>query len=531
MVSDNDYVPRSGTIVFDSNSPTLQYVAVTVNGDIKFEANEVFFLHLSNPVGAGIPVIDAIGTIYNDDIEPSFAINDVSAVEGSSGTTPFTFTITRSGNPTSFASIVNYSTTNQTATAPSDYAAVSNGAITFLPNETSKTITINISGDTVQEPNETFLVSMTTITYGLLGRATGIGTIINDDGVPTPSPTPTPTQTPTPNPRIEGDVVNGSGGAAGDNLVLANDVNVIRQMQLGLLPQPAAGSQFQAADVNLDAPGACGNGQIDAGDVTVIRGYNLGLLNGQPLPTKPVCGPTAQVTARPYSLEVVGRIIRAVNTTGISGATLVVSFQLDSQGDEASASFTVNWNPAALTYVSSAPGAGVPSGTNLGLNTSQTASGRLGVLLDATNTYAMGTRQILIITFTVAAAPGSVGTWPVTFSSTPVVQSVSNATGTLLATTFEAGNVVVTTTAAGVSVSGRVTNSNGLGVRGATVVITDQLGQRRTVTTGSFGFYSFDEVESGGSYVIGVTSKRYRFGSRIINVTDSVSDVDFVGLE
>ncbi|MBK6587198.1 MAG: hypothetical protein IPG22_02600 [Acidobacteria bacterium] len=69
---------------------------------------------------------------------------------------------------------------------------------------------------------------------------------------------------------------------------------------------------------------------------------------------------------RGESPEVVGRIIRAVNTTTTTGQTVAVSFQLDSQGDEASASFTVNWNPAVFTYVSSAAGAGVPTGTNLG---------------------------------------------------------------------------------------------------------------------------------------------------------------------
>ena len=113
-------------------------------------------------------------------------------------------------------------------------------------------------------------------------------------------------------------MVNASGGANGDGAVLANDVNVIRQIQLGQMPQPPAGQQFQAADVNLDAPGACGNAQIDAGDVTVIRGYNLGLLNGQPLATKPVCGPTAPVTSRTDSPDAVGRIIRAVNAPGVA---------------------------------------------------------------------------------------------------------------------------------------------------------------------------------------------------------------------
>ena len=219
---------------------------------------------------------------------------------------------------------------------------------------------------------------------GTIVRATGTGTILNDDGAVSQ--------------RVEGDIVDSMGGAGGDNQVLSNDVNIIRQIQLGLLPAPAPGAQFQAADVNLDAAGACGNGQIDAGDVTVIRGYNLGILNGVPLPTKPLCGPTGPVVSiANESPEVVGRIIRAVNVSTAAGQTVTVSFQLDSQGDEASASFTANWNPAVLTYVSSAVGSGVPTGTNLGVNATQTAQGRLGVLLDATNPYAAGTRQILTV--------------------------------------------------------------------------------------------------------------------------------------
>ena len=86
-------------------------------------------------------------------------------------------------------------------------------------------------------------------------------------------------------------------------------------------------------------------------------------------------------------------------------------------------------------------------------------------------------------------------------------------------------------TAAGVSVSGRVLNANGQGVRNATVVITDAEGNRRTATTGSFGFYTFEDVEAGQTYVLGVNSKRYRFTSRVVNVADTLSDVDFIGQE
>ena len=496
----------------------------------------MFFLRLSNPVNASIPEPDGIGTIFNDDVEPSFSINDVSANEGNSGTTPFTFTITRSGNPTSFSSLVTYSTAPQTATSPSDFTAVSNGTVTFSPSETSKTVTVLVNGDTVVEPNETFLVDMTTVSNGIIGRATGTGTILNDDGVIGPTPTPTPNVTPTPTPtplptRPEGDVVDGSGGPLGDNQVLANDVSYIRQVVLGNLPAIPAGTQFQAADVNLDVPGACGNAQIEAGDVTVIRGYNLGVLNGVPITTKPVCGPTAPATSRGESAEGTGgRVIRAVNASAIAGQQVTVSFMLDSLGNEASASYTVNYPASVLTYVSSALGGGVPSNTNLGTNTSQTAAGRLGVLVDSTNTYTAGARQMITVTFAVPANAAA-GTYPISFSSTPTAQSVSNAQGALLATTYQSGNVVIGTTAAGVTISGRVLNASGQGVRGATVTMTDPNGTRRTFVTGSFGFYRFEDVTGGQSYVIAVRSSRYRFNSRVVNVTDSMTEVDFVGLE
>jgi hypothetical protein len=50
------------------------------------------------------------------------------------------------------------------------------------------------------------------------------------------------------------------------------------------------------------------------------------------------------------------------------------------------------------------------------------------------------------------------------------------------------------------------------------------------VTTNSFGFYTF-EVESGDTYILGVTARRYRFASRTIDVSDSLSDVNFTAAE
>lgn len=82
--------------------------------------------------------------------------------------------------------------------------------------------------------------------------------------------------------------------------------------------------------------------------------------------------------------------------------------------------------------------------------------------------------------------------------------------------------------AAAVSVSGRVTTSNGNGLRGAVVTMTGADGITRRAITSSFGHYRFDDITVGETYVIGVASKRYVFSPRTITVADELSDVDFV---
>jgi len=337
---------------------------------------------------------------------------------------------------------------------------------------------------------------------------------------------------------LEGDIVDGTGAAAGGDGVQANDVTIISQMVLFPNTTPpfvTTPNQFQRADVNGD----CGNGAIDAGDVTVVSQYSLGNL----IP-KPACGPTVPVVARTIETsgtfgpdtanapETVGRIIRAVSTTATAGQTVTMSFVLDSQGNEASISYTVGFPASILSNPVVALGSGVPGGSSFGTNTSQVGAGKLGILVAASNAYAAGTRQMITITFNVA--PGATaGTYPVTFSGTPTAQSVSAAQGgtTLTDVTYEPGNIVIGTTAAGVEISGRVQTPDGRGLRNALVTMTDAEGNRRTTTTGSFGGYRFDNIKGGTTYIIAVTSQRYRFASRPVSVTDSLTDVDFVGLE
>jgi hypothetical protein len=49
-----------------------------------------------------------------------------------------------------------------------------------------------------------------------------------------------------------------------------------------------------------------------------------------------------------------------------------------------------------------------------------------------------------------------------------------------------------------------------------------------SVTTNSFGYYTFQDVTAGRSYMLGARVKGYTFQSRLIQVTDTLTDVDLV---
>lgn len=87
--------------------------------------------------------------------------------------------------------------------------------------------------------------------------------------------------------------------------------------------------------------------------------------------------------------------------------------------------------------------------------------------------------------------------------------------------------------AAEVSVGGRIQTANGNGIRNVSVALTAPDGTTRTTLTNAFGYYNFDNVEVGENYLITVNSKRYTFPNptRLISVTDNISDADFISIE
>ena len=121
---------------------------------------------------------------------PTFAIAATNAnqTEGTSGTKPFTFTITRAANTTG-ANAVNWTVTGSGASPanPTDFAGgvLPTGSVSWTAGDTiSKVITVNVQGDTTVEPNENFTVTLSNPTNGAtITTPTAVGTIQNDDGV------------------------------------------------------------------------------------------------------------------------------------------------------------------------------------------------------------------------------------------------------------------------------------------------------------------------------------------------------------
>ena len=178
----SDYTAATGTLTFAAGV-TTRTVSVPVLGDSMDENDETFRVNLSNAVNATVTDSQGAGVITDDDGPPSLSVSDVSVTEGDAGSTPAQFTVSLSAASGRTVTVA-YATADGTATtADSDYTAAS-GTLTFAAGETSKTVTVNVTGDVSDEPNEAFTLNLSSPTNVTLADASGTATIADDDGPP-----------------------------------------------------------------------------------------------------------------------------------------------------------------------------------------------------------------------------------------------------------------------------------------------------------------------------------------------------------
>ena len=175
-----DYVAKSGTLNFAAGD-TSETVDVTVNADLLDELNEAFFLDLSGATNATIADDRGVGTISDDDPTPSLSIDDVTVTEGNAGTVDATLTVGLSA-ASGREITVDFATANNTATL-ADYAS-SDGTLTFAPGDTTKTLTVQVHGDFLDEANESFFMNLSGAVAATIADDQGVVTITDDDATP-----------------------------------------------------------------------------------------------------------------------------------------------------------------------------------------------------------------------------------------------------------------------------------------------------------------------------------------------------------
>ena len=176
----SDYTATSGTLSFSDGDFQKSFI-IPITNDAVYEGNETFTVSLSGPTNGtsiGNPSAQTI-TIFDNEQPPSITIADASLIEGNSGTSNMTFTVTLTG-ATTVPATVPYQTFSNYAQSGVDFQFVS-GTLTFAAGETQKTITVPIIGDTTPEADETFYLQLFSPTNAFLSRSVAFGTILNDD--------------------------------------------------------------------------------------------------------------------------------------------------------------------------------------------------------------------------------------------------------------------------------------------------------------------------------------------------------------
>lgn len=353
---------------------------------------------------------------------------------------------------------------------------------------------------------------------------------------------------------IEGDVAP---RPSGDSAVQSNDVIQVQRFQIGLDQPNQSTNEYQRAD---SAPFPTrGDGQIASTDVVQTQRYAIGLdmqqtasgpggpagiapeETAEPLPSDQD-PETARKNANAESIAksagsqsfIQGstRVLRIEDAAGTTAQQVVVNIRADAVGDESAYGFTVNYDAAKLRVPTTAigtaggsrfcntatPGRIVCSVNNFPENNPASSTDQIGEIANAND------QLLLRITFTIAAH-AQAGPTSVTLSGV----NASNDAAVNLTITSHNGVVNISgPTAAAVSISGRVTTADGRGIRNSRVYLTDAAtGETRFATSSAFGYFHFEGIAVGQTYLVGVLSKRYRFDQQIIAPQDDLADLNF----
>jgi Calx-beta domain/Right handed beta helix region len=172
-----DFTPLTTTVSFPPGVSS-QVVQVPILHNSVGGANRTVVLALGSPQGALVgSVSSAVLTIVNNDAALQFS---AAAYSVSERTRRATITVRRTGSAAT-AATVSYATSNGTATANADYAPAT-GILAFAPHVSSRSFTVDILDDTLDEGSETLNLTLSGATgASLAAPSTAVLTILDDE--------------------------------------------------------------------------------------------------------------------------------------------------------------------------------------------------------------------------------------------------------------------------------------------------------------------------------------------------------------
>ncbi|MDQ4131788.1 MAG: hypothetical protein M3179_00960 [Actinomycetota bacterium] len=178
----SDYAALTPTTVTFGFGESSRVLRVRVSGDAVAEGDETFAVNLYSPVGAVLADTQGVATILDEEGAPTVSISDVSVAEGAVGTTTSaTFTVSLSA-PAPRTLRVKAATGDGTALAGSDYTSVPMTTLTFATGDTTKTVTVPVTGDGLAEGEETFVVNLFAPEGMVVADGQGLG-FLGDGGL------------------------------------------------------------------------------------------------------------------------------------------------------------------------------------------------------------------------------------------------------------------------------------------------------------------------------------------------------------
>ena len=298
-----------------------------IRQDTLDEPDETFTLqiHTFENATAGAKT-EATVTIEDDDDPPVVSVAAARATEGD----PVEFTISLS--PASGKTVMVRATASAasgdtaTAGAGGDFIPFQNALHTFAPGETSKTRPQATIEDTLDEPDETFTVTLSGPTNATLSttNATAKGTIVDDDSAPVVTLVLTPSS------------ISEAGGSTAVTATLSNPSSEATRVTVSAAPvSPAVAGDFALSSnrtltIAAGATTSTGTVTIAANDNDVDAEPRQVMVSATATNTQPVAGNPDNVILTITDNEVTPTVTLALSSSSISenGGTTVATASL-----------------------------------------------------------------------------------------------------------------------------------------------------------------------------------------------------------